>query len=410
MLFPSIVLGATVALAGSIDASTTEAVATPNLFALRVGTAETISHGTIPNAVILIENGRIVMVGEDLPIERGIPTFDYPDAVVMPGMVGSRSRLGLDGRAGTDISPELSAAFELEPGAKIFGDVLELGVTTLGLYPAGGGIPGVGIAVRTKGSTFEEMLLSEPTNLSMYISSNESAKNLIEKGFELVDKYMESVAKEREKFDKAVEKEKDKKKQEEMVFTPPVPDEKTLPMLRLVTGELRAVIGMRKAADYLHLMDVIGEREFEWDIQASLTDDGDFFYIADRLGAAGRRMIVNPSITLHPGTRRERNLPKELHEAGCKLAFVPESDSVGGFRDLRADVATLVRYGLDRQVGLRALTLEGAEVIGMGDQLGSIDAGKFANLLLFDGDPLEAGTELLGVMLDGDFVAGDLAD
>ena len=159
-------------------------------------------------------------------------------------------------------------------------------------------------------------------------------------------------------------------------------------------------------------MDVLERREseFDYDVQDTLRDDGDLFYVADRLGASGRRVIVNPAITQHPGTRRERNLPKELNDAGCPLAFVPSSDSAGGYEDLLMEVANLVRYGLDRQVALRALTLEGAHVIGLEDDLGSLDAGKYANLLLFDGDPFAVETELLGVMLEGEFVAGDLAE
>lgn len=417
MLLTSLVLGTATLLANPTDGATNldpalAGPSQPDLFALRVGTAETISQGTIPNAVILVEGGRIVMIGEDLPIERGIPTFDYPDAIVMPGIVGSRSRIGLSGRAGTDIAPQLSAAFELTPGAPDFARVLEHGVTTLGLYPSGGGIPGVGIAVRTQGSTLDQMLLTEPSYLTMYMSSNESAKRLIDKSFDLVDDYMEDVEKEREKFEKEKEKESSKSKREAMVFEPPVPDEQTLPMVRLVTGDLRAVMGIRKASDYLHLMDVLERRdyEFEFDIQANLFDDGDLFYVADRIGASGRRVIVNPSITQHPGTRRERNLPKELNDAGCPLAFVPSSDSAGGYENLLNDVSNMIRYGLDRQVALRALTLEGAHVLGLGDQLGSIDAGKYANLLFFDGDPFAVETELLGVMLEGDFVAGDLAE
>ena len=51
---------------------------TPSLLAIRVGRAETIAKGTLENAVVLIENGKIVTIGEDLPVERGIPVLDRP--------------------------------------------------------------------------------------------------------------------------------------------------------------------------------------------------------------------------------------------------------------------------------------------------------------------------------------------
>ncbi|MEZ5979321.1 MAG: amidohydrolase family protein [Planctomycetota bacterium] len=404
MLLTSFALGAVAAFTSPSDGAST-----PSLFALKVGSAETVAEGTVPNAVILVENGKIVMVGEDLPVERGIPVLSYPDAVLAPGIVGARSRIGLTNRAGTDVTPEVSAAYELEPGTKAYEELLELGVTTLGLYPPGGGVVGTGIAIRTKGASRSEMILSDMTNLTMYIASNEGAKKLLGKAFELLDKYLEKVDKEREKFEKDKEKEKDKKKQEEMVFEPPVPDETVLPMLRLVTGDLRAVIGIRKASDYLHLLDVLGDREFDWDVQFSVQDDSDVFYIADRLGEVGRRCIVNPLVTMHPGTRRERNLPKELLDAGAKVAFVPNSDSVRGFEDFRRDVAILVSYGFDRQAALRAMTLEPAASLGVDGRVGSISVGKDANFVLYDGDPLEPATKIIGVMLEGDFVAGELA-
>src|SRR5688572_6427302 len=77
--------------------------ADPGLFAIRVGKAETASHGTLEHAVILIENGKIVTIGEDLPIERGIPVIDKdPEWTVMPGLVNAYSRLGMDGEGGND--------------------------------------------------------------------------------------------------------------------------------------------------------------------------------------------------------------------------------------------------------------------------------------------------------------------
>ena len=55
------------------------ATAHADLLAVRVGRAETVSKGVIEHAVIFVEDGKIVMIGEDLPIERGIPIFDRPN-------------------------------------------------------------------------------------------------------------------------------------------------------------------------------------------------------------------------------------------------------------------------------------------------------------------------------------------
>ena len=108
-----------------------------DLLAIRVGRAETIANGTLEHAVILVENGKIAAVGEDLAVERGIPILDRPDWVVMPGLVNAYSRMGLEGSSGSDSTPHITAAPEIYPHDLIYGDLLDAGVTTLALYPPG---------------------------------------------------------------------------------------------------------------------------------------------------------------------------------------------------------------------------------------------------------------------------------
>ena len=63
-----------------------------------------------------------------------------------------------------------------------------------------------------------------------------------------------------------------------------------------------------------------------------------------------------------------------------------------------------MRFGLDRDVALRGVTLEPAEVLGLADRVGSLEAGKDANLILLDGDPLEPATRIQMVILEGENV------
>ena len=323
---------------------------------------------------------------------------------------------------------------ELFPALDVWEEVREHGVTTLGLYPAGAGIPGQAAAIRPLGETVEEMLLAESAYLWMTVASDRNAKKLLTDAFEKVDKYLEKVEKEREKFleaqKKKSKKKDDEKKEEEKKeepkpeegakpaaaeaegdgFEPPVPDPDVRPLVRLLAGDLRAVIGFRKAGDYLHLVDLLGEREFEWDLQIDLRDELDLFYVADKLGERGVRVVMDPVITAHPSTRRDRNLPAELATAGVKLALVPRVDSPDGFEAWRHEVGQLVKFGLDRQTALRAMTLEPAAVLGLADRLGSLEAGKDANFVLFDGDPFDPRTEQIAVVIEGELVDGELQD
>ncbi len=404
--------------------------ASADLLAIRVGRAETISQGTIEHAVLLVEDGKIVMVGEDLPIERGIPTVDRPDWVVTPGLVNCYSRLGLDSAAGNMFEPQVRAADELYPLQDVYRDVLETGTTTLGLYPPGTGIPGQALAVRPRGKTLDEMLIADSVYLKIMLESSAKSKKVLREAFEKVDEHDEKVAKALEKWEKAEEKrKKDSKKKKKgddddksaekgeddgakddgpKEFEPPEPDAKVQPFIELREKRLRAMMRINKAGDYLHLLDVIENEKIDWFLRIPLRNDIDLFKIAERLGEAERLVVTDPSITLMPNTRRERNIPAELARAGVHVALIPRRDSVAGHKDWLQDVGELVARGMDRQAALAAVTLEPARAMGLEERLGSLDPGKDANLVFWNGDPFAPGTKIEAVMLEGAIVHGDV--
>ncbi len=139
-----------------------------------------------------------------------------------------------------------------------------------------------------------------------------------------------------------------------------------------------------------------------------MTRSMDIYNVKEQIGEAGLRVIMEPEISLHPGTMRQRNLSAELARAGAKLVLVPRSDTVTSQKDWLRHVGEMVAAGLDYQTAVRAMTLEPAELLGVGDQVGSLEAGKSANLLILSGDPFEVGTEVEVVMLDGQFVYGEV--
>ena len=440
------------------------------LLAYRVGKAETISQGTIEHAVILVDGGKILAVGEDLPVERGIPVIEKPSWTVMPGLVNCYTRIGLDGEAGGGFTPAAEAKNELWPRQDVWGELLELGVTTLGLYPPGTGIPGMAVAIRPHGETVEEMVLAEHAYLKAFLQSDPGSKKMLRKGFEEVDKYEEKVAKAREKWEKEQEKkdkknagkkkkegeeqkesgkeeekkeekkdekkedkqvdepavsagaaqaqdeDKDKDKEEEKkkadekkkegeVFVPPPPEPDIKPFVDLRRGKLAALFRIQKAGDYLHLLQVIEEeKEMVWRLRVPLRHDIDLFFVADKLGERKLDVVLDPLLTFQPNSRRERNIPAEVAAAGAHVALVPPDDSLGGYRVWLTAVGSLIRAGLTREAALASVTLVPARVLGLDARLGSLEAGKDANLVFFDGDPFEPSSRVQAVMLEGELV------
>ncbi len=419
-----------------------------DLLAIRVGRAETIAQGTIEHAVILVEDGKISAIGQDLPVERGIPVLDRPGWTVMPGLVDPYSRLGMEGRGGSGFEPQVVPTAELYPRDPVYGDALERGVTTLGFYPAGSGVSGQAIVVRPKGEEREEMLLSSSAYLKVEFRSDARSKKMIRDAFEKVDEYLEKEKKAREKWEKDAEKAKKKGKEEEKKgeekkgeekkdekkeekkeppksaqdeekkdekkdegpgpYVPPEPDEKVKPFLALRNKELRALVAITGAGDYLHWLDAVGKEEFPWDLRVPLTRQIDIYEVAAKLGEKKVRVVLEPEITLQPGTMRQRNLPAELARAGAAIVLIPRQDSIEALETWLSSVGLIVASGLDRAAALRAVTLEPAMLLGLEKRVGSLEVGKDANLLFFDGDPLEPSTRLEAVMLEGSFVKGEV--
>ena len=370
---------------------------------VELGDGEVMEH-----AVILVEDGEIVTMGQDLPVERGIPVIELEEGqVVMPGLVNPYSRYGMSGGGYNDSRPQVMASAELYPSAayKVF---LENGVTTVGQYPAGQGIPGQAVAVRPKGDTAGAMIVEDGAYLKVVMRNSSSAKRNLRDGFKKADDHLKKVAKEREKFDKAQAKAKADKKKSKAVFVAPAADPRVQPFFDLREGKLRALVSIRNAASYAHLVDAVGEEDFEWHLRVPLTRDIDVFHVTEEVGERGCFVLMEPLITLVPGTLRQRNLPAEFERAGAKLVLLPRTDSKAGFESFLEDVGVMIGAGLDRKAAVRAITHNPASFMGLGERLGSLSEGKRAYLLIFSGDPFQPDTKLDAVMLDGKFVSGDM--
>lgn len=419
-----------------------------DLVAIRVKRAETVAHGPLEHALILVEGGKIVAIGEDLPVERGIPVLERPDWIATPGLVNAHTRVASERSPGRAFEPQARPTFEIDPRSDTWAELLEVGVTTLGFYPDGGGIPGQAIVLQPHGKTVAEMLVAEPAYLKVYLQASASSKKALREAFEKVDEYEEKVKKEREKWEKDQEKKKktsskssskkeDEKKddpkpeekkegaavQEEEkkdeadkkddkktgdAFVPPAPDEKVKPFLDLRKKSLTAMMSIRKAADYLHLLDVLEkEKDAPWFLQFPLSDDGDLYEVAAKIGEKKLAVVTVPEITLQVNSLRERNIPSELARAGAKLVLTPRFDTVQGHRDWLPDVGRLIGQGLAREAALAAVTLEAARALGQADELGSLEQDKRANIVFWSGDPFEPSSKVEAVMLGGEFVVGD---
>lgn len=400
----------------------------PNLFVLKARRVEIGDGEVMEHAVMLIEDGKIVTMGQDLPVERGLPVIELDDdQVVMAGMVNPYTRYGMSGSGYNDARPYVMASSELYPSTA-YDAFLETGFTTIAQYPAGQGMPGQAVALRPLGETAEEMIIEDGVYLKAVMRNSATNKRYVRDGFKKADEYLKKVEEARKKFEEKNKKSSKKKsskrddkdkdddkkksssrsKSKKKEFEAPDPDPRVKPFLDLREGKLRALFSVRNAAAYDHLVDAIGDEEFEWHLRVPLTRDIDIFHVKEKIGDKGCFCVMEPLITLMPGTLRQRNLPAEFDRAGAKLILIPRSDSKTSFEAFLADVGTMIAAGLDRKAAIRAITMHPAAMIGLGETHGTLAEGKHANLVVFNGDPFQPGTKIDAVMHRGQFVIGDI--
>ncbi|MFT5057485.1 MAG: hypothetical protein ACI89E_000249, partial [Planctomycetota bacterium] len=128
-----------------------------DLLAIKAKTVYTGSGEILHHAVILIDSGKIITIGEDLPIERGIPIIELDDnQVVVPGFIQSYTRLGSSDRGRNSTDPQVLAKDGFYPSA-LMEAYAEAGIVLAGYYPPGRGMPGQASVLRpmpADGSTY----------------------------------------------------------------------------------------------------------------------------------------------------------------------------------------------------------------------------------------------------------------
>jgi len=132
-----------------------------------------------------------------------------------------------------------------------------------------------------------------------------------------------------------------------------------------------------------------------WDVNA-----GTFDRVVDDVKKLGATLLLPPELTVVPRTRYLIDPVDTLHRAGLEVGFVL-GDNKATVRTLFFRLMELVRAGLPADVALRGVTVVPSKALALDGEVGTLEAGKKANLLLFSGDPLDPTSELRTVWLEG---------
>lgn len=400
-------LAATLAFAGAAQAQT---------YAIQGGTIHTLKGDSFVGTVV-VRDGRIVDVGPDVQPPAGAEIVDATGRHVYPGMFDAMSGLGLtevgavdvtnDADEQGDFKPHLQAATAIHPATEHIPVARANGITHTMAAPGGGIIAGQASLVGLDGWTVEEMNIDPGAAMVVNFPSL-SARGGFGGGFgfgaprawsEVEKEYKERVALLDEWMDGG-------RQYARAVTAGQVTRSLQLEAMARVVGREIPV-----------LLEANGERDIrnavEWaerqSIRFVITGGREGWRIAEWLAGKNVQMILGPSQTMpsgsDPGYDEAYANAGKLHNAGVKIAFATFNSS--NSRTLPYEAAMAVPFGLPGEAALEAVMKNGAEMLGLGDRMGTIERGKIANLIVTDGNPLEIQTQILDLFILGRQVSTD---
>jgi len=369
--------------------------------AITGGTVYPVSGPKMENATVLIRDGRITAVGPAVTVPGDATRIDARGKWVTPGLIDGGTQLGLTeisavnatnegALRGSDVAAAFNVAEGINPASTLIPVTRVEGVTTTLAAPASGWISGQAVLIDLDGATIEQMLVRSP--VGMLVDLSEGSKSAGGGSRAGVAQRLRRV------FSDALEYSRRRteytRAQMQQLAAPAADLEALLPVLR---GQEPLIAFANRRSDMETALRI--GREFKLKLILAGAQEG--WMIAPELAAAGVPVLVQPLDNIPSydalGVRYEN--AAVLAKAGVKVALL-ETDTHNA-RDLRQQAGNAVSYGMAWDQALRAVTLAPAEIFGVGDRYGSLDAGKVANVVVWSGDPFEFTTAVEHVLIRG---------
>ncbi len=356
----------------------------------------------IQSGIILIRDGKIEKIGTGFEIPVGYTLLEAK--TVTPGLVDAHSLVGLSGalniptdqdqlEKSSPLQPDLRAIDAYNPEEKLVQYVRSWGVTTLHTgHGTGALISGQTFIAKTKPGTVESVTVKPLAMLAMtlgtsnYPSPGTRAKQMAMLRTELLK--AQTYA---------------KKMQDKDVTKRPAADLKMDMLVKLLSGEIKALITSNKANDIMNAIRL----SKEFGLKLVLNGAAEAYLLIEEIKEAKAEVILHATMARNGG--ETLNMTREsaaiLTAAGIPISietgyegYVPKT------RVLIHEAAQAMVHGLDYEEAIKAVTINPAKLLGIEKRVGSIEVGKDADLVLYNGDPFEYLTKVCIVLIDGEIV------
>jgi imidazolonepropionase-like amidohydrolase len=389
---------------------------------LKGATIHTMAGKDIDNGSILVRDGKIVGVGQNLTAPKGVKVIEGKGMQVYPGMIDSGSTVGIQEISAVtesnDISeigkfdPQIRAFIAVNPESEHIPVVRANGITAVLAMPGGGGrrgggggqiIGGNASLIRLDGWTTEDLAIKGEAAMHMTMPTIAGGGGRGGEGGGFMRVSYETQRQQYEKDMKDLNEFFEQAHRYAQAKAAKLPDFrvdlKLEAMIPVIEGREPVVVtAMREKAikDALIFAD-------KQKIKIVLCQAAEAYKAIPEIKAANVPVILPPTLALPDGEDEPYDQPPTtpvlLYKAGIKFAFA--SNSVEFSRNLPYQAATAVAYGLPAEEAMKAITVNAAQIWGVANQMGTIEEGKSADFMLVDGDPLKTQTQVKQLFISG---------
>ncbi|MGN1033587.1 MAG: amidohydrolase family protein [Intestinibacter sp.] len=392
------------------------------MLVIKNGTINTITEG-IKKSNILIKGKKVIAIKEDVEpliseikaneITEDLQVIDAEGKFIFPGFIDAHTHLGLwedgmgfegaDGNEETDpITPQLNVIDGINPMDRTFKEAYQGGVTSVCTTPGSANVMGgQAIAIKTFGKRIDKMVIKNP--VASKIAFGENPKSCYGHEDNTPQTRMAIAALLRENLKKAEEYLCDlESSEEEDGGDKPEYDIKLEALIPVLKKEIPLKAHAHRADDMFTAIRIAQE----FDLNLTLDHCTEGHLIVDELLEENYPLIVGPSLSERSKIEL-RNLTFEtagiLSNAGKDICLMTDHPVIP-LQYLPICAGLAVKYGMKQEKALEAITINPAKVLGIDDRVGSIEVGKDADIVIWDGNPLEIQSNVLYTIIDGKIV------
>jgi len=383
-------------------------------YAVKGGTIFTMAGNILKNGTIFVEQGKIKKIGKNLSIPKEIPVIDAGEFVLLPGLISSRSYVGIGSNwrrqssineTSNPIVPAMEVKHAVEPQVPQFSFFRELGITTAMVTPGNRNvIGGRGVILKTDGDVVDKMVIEDRAVMVFGIGRSAKRSNSMPTTRMGIAALLRETLTKAQEYQMKWEKYNEEKKGDE-----PKKDLDMEAMLPALKGEIPVLIHCERKDDILTALRITDE----FGLKVILDGATDAYKITSALKKRNIPVIIE-NLFRGAGNIEDKGFnpktPAILSKAGIKIGFrssegswtTPGAGSPGG--DLLEIAAFAVKNGMSEEAALRAVTIGAAEIIGVEHRVGSLEPGKDADILILRGHPLRIQSIPEALIVNGKLV------